>query len=104
MPNPSSNADCAKARSRLIQTLGVIMEIGSVKDIPCPFCGKALFRKELKQHGGGGAEIWLNTEDRPAIESDEKGNFITCSHCSRRVVMLPDPTYYGQFYIAPDQR
>ena len=79
------------------------MEIGSVQNIQCPFCQKPLFRQELMQHGGGGAKVWLNTPDRAPVEQDAKGNFITCSHCSKRVGMLPDPTYYGEFRIAPDQ-
>lgn len=79
------------------------MEIGSIKNIPCPFCAKPLFRQELKQHGGGGAALLLNTPDRPPVEQDAKGNFILCPHCSKRVGMLPDPTYYREFRIAPDQ-
>ena len=66
------------------------MEIGSVKDIPCPFCGKALFRLELKQHGGGGAALWLNAPESPAVADDEQGKFIRCAHCHQRVAFESD--------------
>lgn len=80
------------------------MAIGDIKEFPCPLCGKVLFRKELRQHGGSGDAIWLNTADRPPVETDSSGAFIKCPSCSGRVVMLPDPVHPDSgFYISPDQ-
>jgi hypothetical protein len=74
------------------------------KDVPCPFCKKSLFRLELKQHGGAGDALWLNAEGSPSVIEDEKGKFMKCAHCSRRVAFEPDGQHPNPGYrIVPGQ-
>lgn len=99
-----SNGVSRVVKSRTEPILGALMKIGSIKDIPCPFCQRPLFRLEFKQHGGAGDGQWLNAAGSPSVTDDEKGKFIQCAHCLRRVAFESDGDHPNPgFRIVPGQ-
>lgn len=73
-----------------------------LKEVPCPCCRRPLYVliKVTK-----GDSIWLVTENSPRVENDNKGPFIKCPSCSKRVAMEPDISLQGSgFHVAPVQR
>lgn len=81
------------------------MTIVDVKTVPCPCCKKTLYRDTLMQRDGAGDAVWLTTPESPRVENNKEGYFITCLHCSKRVVMLPNPEHPNAgYYVSPVQQ
>ena len=73
-----------------------------LREIPCPCCRKPLF---VLIEVTKGDTIELVTPESPRVETDDAGSFITCPHCSKRVVMLPNhpPGSRAGYYVSPSQ-
>lgn len=68
--------------------------------VNCPFCSKILDR--LGQLDGRG--VWGKTPDSPSIQSDDRGDFMVCSHCQRQVRMERVPTPVGAGFRVADRQ
>ena len=56
----------------------------NIQNVPCPYCGKTLYRIGPLDKDRG---VWGKLPDGPKMENDEKGNFMSCPECLRRVDM-----------------
>jgi hypothetical protein len=51
-------------------------------DVPCPHCGKALYSAVSLEDG-----IDAGAAESPKVEHDERGWYMACPHCAKRVAM-----------------
>ena len=57
----------------------------TIRVINCPCCNKMLYALGLDKTDTGAT--WQITKDSPAIQHDNEGSFVKCSHCSKRVAV-----------------
>lgn len=63
------------------------MDKGDTSAVLCPCCEKILFKiVPIEQPNGKVIEYGVNTN--PKIETDNKGPFMKCPHCLRRIAMI----------------
>lgn len=68
---------------------------------PCPCCKQELF-KSVPVGPGTAAKSTFS----PRLQSDERGHFMICAHCSKRIAFEPighAPTGALTFQISPKQ-
>jgi uncharacterized protein YbaR (Trm112 family) len=63
----------------------------SVNVVPCPCCKGELYRTTLLDAQGA----WALGKGSPHVQSDERGPFMICPHCHKRVVLISDRTAAG---------
>jgi len=63
----------------------------SVSVVPCPCCKGELYRTTRIDAQGP----WALGKDSPRIQSDERGPFMVCPHCHKRVILISDRTAAG---------
>lgn len=51
-------------------------------DVPCPHCGAALYSATSLDDG-----VNPDTPESPNVQTDERGFFLECPHCRKRVQM-----------------
>ncbi len=72
----------------------------SVNVVPCPCCKGELYRTTPIDTRGVGALAMGS----PHIQSDERGPFMICPRCYKRVVLISDRTTAGAgFKLSDDQ-
>ena len=57
----------------------------TLRVVNCPCCNKMLYALGLDRTDTGAT--WQITKDSPAIQQDNEGHFVKCSHCSKRVAL-----------------
>jgi hypothetical protein len=67
----------------------------------CPCCDGELYRRVLLDERG----VWALASESPEIQSDAKGHFMKCPHCSKRVVLIQAqvPGSGAGWALAPSQ-
>lgn len=60
--------------------------------VPCPCCGQELYRTGPMV---GNPEVLGLAKGAPHVQSDGHGHFMTCPHCSKRVIMVSAPSPVG---------
>jgi hypothetical protein len=69
--------------------------------VVCPCCGDELYRFNYLADGG-----WTKPASSPPFERDERGHFIICAQCSKRIDFLAlgsDANGRHIFQMAPKQ-
>jgi DNA-directed RNA polymerase subunit RPC12/RpoP len=74
--------------------------MASGPSIKCPCCAHALYRVISEAPGVVGF-----SGDSPKVQSDEKGHFMKCPHCQKRIVFVTVSAIPGGagFALAPQQ-
>ena len=70
----------------------------TVKVVPCPCCKGDLYRTaRIDERAVGGL-----VQGSPRVQSDERGPFMICPHCHKRVVLASDRTAAGAGFKLSD--
>jgi len=77
------------------------MRPDDVTSVECPCCKKALYRFIVKEHGVVGT-----LKGDPKIDQDNRGHFMTCAHCRKRVAfdVVPGGPFGTSFLLSPEQK
>jgi len=80
------------------------MNEGDVIGVECPCCRGELYQQVLVATAPG--EVWARSTSSPKIEDDDKGRFMTCRHCQRkiRLIEVPAPASGKGLQIDPKQK
>jgi hypothetical protein len=60
-------------------------------DVDCPFCGKFLYTALSLED-----VVDADAPTSPKVEHDERGHYVRCEHCGRRVAMTRITTAQGR--------